>query len=65
MKKHNPENTSFERILQGDDNKVYDKEAESYDTVLDTVIGEEDTEENVEAEYEGWTERDLDDKPPL
>ncbi|MBQ0140169.1 MAG: hypothetical protein KBT36_12855 [Kurthia sp.] len=65
MKKHDPQNTSFEQILQGDEKKVYDKEQESYDTVLDEVVGDENTEENVEAEYEGWTERELDDKPPL
>lgn len=65
MKKHDPENTSFEPILQDDENRVYDKEEESFDTVLDTVVGQEETDENVESDYEGWTERELDDKPPL
>lgn len=65
MKKHHPLNTSFEPILQEDEQKTQDKEVESYDTVLDQIVGEEDAQENVEAEYEGWTEEELDDKPPL
>lgn len=65
LKKHNPQNTSEEGILKDDENFVYDKEPESYDTVLDEITGNEEEEENVEAEYEGYTEEELDDEPPL
>lgn len=65
MKKHDPQNTSEEGILKDDESFVYDKEPESYDTVLDEVIGTEDEEENVEADYEGLSEEELDDEPPL
>lgn len=65
MKKHDPQNTSEEAILRDDEQFVYDKEPESYDTVLDEITGAEEEEENVEAEYEGYSEEALDDEPPL
>lgn len=42
---------------------INDKQSESYDTVLDEVV--EDDLENAEAEYEGVSEEELDDEPPL
>ncbi|GEK35429.1 hypothetical protein [Kurthia sibirica] len=53
-----------EPILHDDPQRVYDKTPESYDTVLDEVVGGEAKEENAEAEYEGVTPEELDDQPP-
>lgn len=54
-----------EPILKEDSQHVYDKDTELYDTVLDDVVSDEDSEDNVEAEYEGVTEDVLNDNPPL
>lgn len=50
-----------EPILKENPQRVYDKDTELYDTVL----GDDDSEDNVEAEYEGVSEDVLNDNPPL
>lgn len=50
--------------MKKEEEPMEDQKIESYDTVLDDVI-EEDDEENAEAEYEGVSEDVLNDHPPL
>lgn len=54
-----------EPILKENPQRVYDKDTELYDTVLDDVVSDDDSEDNVEAEYEGVSEDVLNDNPPL
>lgn len=54
-----------EPILKENPQRVYDKDTELYDTVLDDVASDDDSEDNVEAEYEGVSEDVLNDNPPL
>lgn len=42
---------------------VHDKQPEFYDTVKDEIVGNKA--ENVQADYEGVLEEELDDEPPL
>lgn len=42
-----------EPLLKENPQRVYDKDTELYDTVLDDVVNDDDSEDNVEAEYEG------------
>lgn len=54
-----------EPLLKENPQGVYDKDTELYDTVLDDVVNDDDSEDNVEAEYEGVSEDVLNDNPPL
>lgn len=54
-----------EPILKENPQRVYDKDTELYDTVLDDVVSDDDSEDNVEAEYEGVSEDVLNDNSPL
>lgn len=54
-----------EPILKENPQRVYHKDTELYDTVLDDVVSDDDSEDNVEAEYEGVSEDVLNDNPPL
>lgn len=54
-----------EPLLKENSQRVYDKDTELYDTVLDDVVNDDDSEDNVEAEYEGVSEDVLNDNPPL
>ena len=54
-----------EPLLKENPQREYDKDTELYDTVLDDVVSDDDSEDNVEAEYEGVSEDVLNDNPPL
>lgn len=48
-----------------DEELVRDKQPESYDTVLDEVTEYDENDDNVEAEYEGVSQEELEDEPLL